>query len=264
VPLLLALLLAAVSCAAQPIPLSDDVLALAFAGRPGAFVLIDCATGAAARHDPAACAAPLPPCSTFKIWNTAIGLENGLVGEPDAPFWKWDGQVRAVADWNQDQTLRSAFAVSCVPAYQALARKTGPKRMAAWLTKLGYGDRDLSAGIDRFWLAWPNEKSLLISADAQAEEIVRLATGKLPLAPHTRAVLAEIMRAKRTENGILYGKTGGSGKFYADGRTLGWYVGYVESRGRTYAFACNLIYPGAAGKDARALVEDVLAKAGLL
>jgi|GEM_PF-2507697 len=50
------------------------------------------------------------PASTFKIPNTLIALEEGI--DKDRVF-KWDGEKRFVEDWNQDQTLASAFRVSC-------------------------------------------------------------------------------------------------------------------------------------------------------
>ena len=53
--------------------------------------------------------------------------------------------------------------MSCVPAFQALAHRIGPQTMQRWLDRLGYGDRDLSAGIDVFWLPAPGRKTLLIS-----------------------------------------------------------------------------------------------------
>ena len=45
---------------------------------------------------------------------------------------------------------------------------------------------------------------------------------------------------------------------------LGWFVGFVESRGRTYAFACAAKGDKVQGKDARAIVERVLEAQGLL
>jgi beta-lactamase class D len=233
----------------------------AFDGRAGAFVLVDCASGETYRNDPAACAEKVAPCSTFKIWNSAIGLETGLVTDPDAPFWKWDGKKYSIEGWNADQTLRSAIAVSCVPAFQALARQIGRERMQEWLDKLGYGDRDLSAGVDVFWLPEAGRKTLLISPDEQAAMIARLVGGKLPLSAKTRATLASILMQKKTERGTFYGKTGTGTDAAGD---VGWFTGYVESGGQTYAFACLLKGRGVMGRDARAAMERILAARGFL
>lgn len=249
---------------AAAVPLTPQSVETAFAGRVGAYVQIDCSSGDTFRNDDPSCAAKFAPCSTFKIWNSAIGLELGTVSAPDAPFWKWDGVERTVsAAWNQDQTLRSAFAASCVPAYQKLARDIGADRMKEWIAKIGYGDGDISAGLDVFWLPEEGRRTILISAQEQAELIVRLVTAKLPFSEKTQAILKDVMKVKSTDAGTLYGKTGTAGN--AQGQAVyGWFVGYVESKGRTVAFACRIEGIGVMGKDARTATEAILTSQGLL
>jgi beta-lactamase class D len=232
-------------------------LTKAFEGHQGALVLIDCKSGETGRYNPDLCAARLPPCSTFKIWNTAIGLETGLLTSADQPFWKWDGVRRTIVGWNQDLTLRQAYAASCVPAYQALARKIGPRRMNEWIHKLGYGNEDTSSGNDVFWLPAPDRTPILISPDEQAGLIRRLVNGDLPFSKETLTILKEIMTVKTADRGTLYGKTGtgGAGK---DTPAVGWFVGYVVSDKSTVAFACVLKGKDATGKNARTLVEKLL------
>ncbi len=242
------------------LPVSTAQLQAAFGQHHGAFVLIDCATGEAVTCG--AASEPLPPCSTFKIWNTLAGLELGLVSSPDDPFYQWDGKPQFLHEWERDLTLKEAFQASCVPAYQQLARKIGPERMDAWIRKIGYGNRDISAGIDTFWLPAPGRKTILITPAEQAALIRRLVCGELPVSEKSRAVLKVIMKARETLLGTLYGKTGTAPKDWRDG--LGWYAGYVESHGRTYAFTCELQGGAPMGKDARALVEAVLEQSGLL
>lgn len=235
----------------------------AFASRDGALVVVDTATGEASRHHAGEAAQPLPPCSTFKIWNTAIGLETGILTSAGQPFWKWDGQKRFLDTWNEDLTLKEAFAASCVPAYQQLARQIGAIRMDEWLKKIGYGNEDTSAGIDAFWLPEPGRKTILISPDQQAALLVKLVQGELPFSKQTLTLLKEIMLAKKTERGTLYGKTGtgniGPGDIY-----LGWFVGYVESGEKTYTFAVTLKAPKITGRDARAIIEKLLEEQKLL
>ena len=68
---------------------------------------------------------------------------------------------------------------------------------------------------------------------------------------------------RQTEKGRLYGKTGSGtdehGKF-----VMGWFVGYVESRGKSFAFACITQGENVMSKEARAVVEHLLNKEGLL
>lgn len=209
---------------------------------------------------------PLPPCSTFKIWNTLIGLEEAILRDPDAPLWKWDGVERFVPEWNRDQTLRSAFTVSCVPAFQQLAREIGPERMQAWLDKLGYGNRDQGGRPDSFWLPREREPGILISPRDQARLVRRLLDGGLPVDEAGIATLRDLMKSESTAKGLLYGKTG-SGQAVqvaaeAEPTALGWFVGFHEQDGRTRAFACVVTGEGASGKTARAAAARYFNQSG--
>lgn len=257
----ISLCLAGSLSAANPVfPIPEGKIDAAFAGRTGALVFMRAADGEKVIFNASLTREPLAPCSTFKIWNTLIGLENGILHSADEPFYKWDGQARFLPEWNQDLTLKQAFQFSCVPAYQELARKIGEERMQRGIDMLGYGNRDISAGIDVFWLPSPGRKTILISAIEQAELIARLVNGRLSVSQKSREVLRQIMLAKQTTHGSLYGKTGTSGAPYH----FGWYVGYLVSGGETYAFACLLKGDGVMGKDARAIVETLAAESGYL
>lgn len=234
-----------------------------FAGREGSLVLIACEENKTTVIHPGWEDKPFAPCSTFKIWNTLFGLEAGVLHAANEPFYRWDGEKRFIPEWNQDLTLRQAFQVSCVPAYQELARSLGTERMQKDLDRLGYGNRDLSAGIDVFWLPHPGRRTILISAREQAELARRLALGDVPFSERSQKVLREIMTVRQTLRGALFGKTGSSGKL-PDGTSIGWYVGYVESNGKSHAFACLLKGGEVTGKDARAVVEAVAVKEGWL
>lgn len=255
--LLAALILTTSFVYAETFPLPEKSVADAFAGRTGTLVFTNTASGASNVFNAELASSPLAPCSTFKIWNTLIGLENGLLHSPDEPFYKWDGQTRTIAAWNQDLTLRAAFQASCVPAFQQLARQIGTEKMQFWLDQIGYGDRNLSAGIDVFWLPHPGRKTLLITPIRQVQLLEALLTHKLPFSEKSRATLAEIMFIEKTKLGHFYGKTG-TGTDAAGNYNLGWFVGYVESPKWNYAFACVLKGEGVMGKDARAIVETLL------
>ena len=250
-----------VSC--QTIHIPEATLSDAFTGKDGTIVIIDCSSGTMSNFRPNESTEPLAPCSTFKIWNTLIGLENGLIHSPEEIFYKWDGITREMPEWNEDLTLIKAFQVSCVPAFQDLARKIGAQRMQLWIDKINYGNRDISAGIDVFWLPAPGRTTLLITPEQQAWLMYKLITGKLPFSEKSRIVLKDIMKAKETDHGTLYGKTG-SGTYNNSSSSLGWYVGYVESKGRAYAFACTVKGSNLMGKDARSIVETIFTKKGFL
>ncbi len=130
--------------------------------------------------------------------------------------------------WNRDLTLQEAFEASCVPAFQNLAHQIGPERMQGWIDKFCYGNRNISVGIDVFWLPSKGRNTIMISPAQQAELMRSIASGNLPFSKMSLAMLKKLMFIKKTDKGILYGKTGlgtdDDGTF-----VLGWFVGYVKS-----------------------------------
>lgn len=247
-----------VGASVEALTISNAVLTKAFDGHEGVFVLVEATTGEVFASDAKAAAEKVAPCSTFKIWNSIIGLETGKVESPDALFWTWDGKKRSLEDWNKNQTLRSAIASSCVPAYQALARKIGAEQMQKWLDAFGYGDRDISAGIDVFWLpSPPHRKTILISPREQAQLLAKLLAGELPVSAKTLKILSDITTLKTASGEVFHGKTG-TGADEMGVYNMGWFVGWIERSGKKYTFACLLKGQGMMGKDARATTEAIL------
>ena len=227
-----------------------------------ALVIYNRSSGDIINVDPVLSARRVPPCSTFKIYNTLIGLELGLLKGPDDPWYKWDGIHRDIDGWNQDLTFREAFRASAVPAYKILARQIGIERMKKYVDQINYGTKDISSGIDVFWLPQSGRVSIMISADEQVTLLNKLLDGKLPFAEKNVAILRDIMEVAKTEKGTLYGKTGSSTS--SEGQ-LGWFVGFLERKGSTYVFACNITGgENPSGKAAWAIVESVLKSKGLL
>ena len=203
------------------------------------------------RNDATRCAARLSPWSTFKIPNSLISLELGIVPDP-AQMTKWDGIVRDRPEWNRDQNLASAYALSALWYYQRLARATGKKRMRDYLHRVRYGNEDISGGIDRFWLG----SSLRISADEQVEFLRRMLAGELPFSARTVGLLEDIMVVARTPDEILRGKTGMGGP---DDARLNWFVGYLERGKNVYIFATNVEGRGITDPTtARRITESIL------
>lgn len=212
-----------------------------FGGLDGAFVLYDAAAGITVRHNPVRCAVRFSPCSTFKIANALVALDTGVATgadfvipwdrrrDPEQPFWKELG-----FDWARDHTLASAMSSSVVWYYQEIARRIGAERMAAYLERFGYGNRDLSGGIDRFWLG----STLAISADEQVAFLRRLRGEQLGVSHAATETLEEIIVREQGDGWVLRAKTGSGGGDGAPG--LGWLVGWVETRGSDTFFALNV------------------------
>jgi beta-lactamase class D len=244
-----------------PLPLAP--IQKAMESRAGAFVIIDCASGEITDFDAKISAEKLPPCSTFKIWSALFGIEEGILSSPEEPFYQWDGIRRDIAAWNKDLNLRDAFQASCVPAFQRLANRLGSDRMNHWLDTIGYGDKNTSSGLDVFWLPAPARRTILISPMEQAELLRKLVRGKLPVKPASLKTLKDLMRVRETAAATIYGKTG-SGTLSADGTKLGWFVGFVESGERCFAFAAAVQGAEASGAETRSLVETILLDLNLL
>jgi beta-lactamase class D len=172
---------------------------------------------------------PFIPASTFKICNSLIGLETGVIKDENFVI-KWDGVVRDVVEWNKDQDMKTAFKNSTVPYYQELARRVGGKRMKYWLNKAKYGNADTSGGIDRFWLTG----GLRITPEQQIKFLVRLFKSDLPFSMKSIDIVKKIMIAQDTIGYVLRAKTGWSEQ---DGKSVGWYVGYLEATNGTFFFA---------------------------
>ena len=173
------------------------------------------------------------PASTFKILNTIIALETGVAADPNHLF-KWDGADRWLNAWEHDLTLKEAFAASCVPCYQEVARAVGVKWMRNLLDSLGYPGMVFGAEtIDNFWLQGKSR----ISPQEQINFLRRVYHAELPLRPTTQTAIRDIMVMEKTDDYTLSGKTGWS----IDGeKNNGWFVGFVERGDQVFYFATNV------------------------
>ena len=231
-----------------------------FGAYSGAFVLYDAAHQHWLRYHPEECRVRTTPMSTFKVLNSLIALETGVASGPDFSL-PWDGTHHPIEPWNHDQTLRSAFSVSCVWYFQELAKRVGLERYQQILPKVGYGNGDVSGGVTQFWLA----SSLTISPDEQVEFLRRLQTRKLPFSDKSVDTVLDIMTLSRTGQTIFRGKTGTAG----DGKkliaTLGWFVGSVSTPAGDYLFATRITGgENPSGRTARQIAESILATLKIL
>ena len=172
------------------------------------------------------------PASTFKIPNTLIALEEKVLAGKDDIF-KWDGQIHDVATWNHDQTLTSAFKVSCVWCFQELARRVGAEKYQQYLRDLNYGEWREPFVATTFWL----DGSLQISALEQVNFLRRVYRRELPLSDPAYETLKHIMLVEEGNTYTLWAKTGWAARVTPP---VGWYVGYVETPTDVWVFATNI------------------------
>jgi beta-lactamase class D len=173
------------------------------------------------------------PASTFKIPNSLIALETGVVGDPDKDVFKWDGVERSIAAWNQDHTMRTAIAASAVPVYQEIARRIGAERMQQYVDLLEYGNRDIGGGIDQFWLTG----NLRIDPVQQVDFVDRLRRGVLPTSKRSQDLVRDILPVAKVGDAVIRAKSGLLG---AEQGRLGWMVGWAEKGSQQTVFALNM------------------------
>jgi beta-lactamase class D len=210
----------------------------------GAFVLYDLKQNRSVRYNEARCRERFSPFSTFKIPNSLIGLESGVIRDAEFRI-KWDARKYPAHDqdappfntWWQDQTLRTAVRRSVVWYFRELATQVGARRMKEYVRLLHYGNEDTSGPINDFWLG----SSLKISPDEQIEFLKSFYKEELPFSKRSISIVKDIITLEETPDYKLSGKTGGGA--LAEGRFLGWFVGYVETKGDTYFFATQIEGP---------------------
>lgn len=237
---------------------SDEIGALfRTANVHGTFVLYDATARRYVGHDQIRAERRFVPASTFKIPNTLIGLAVGAVSSVDEPL-PYGGQPQPFKTWERDMGLRDAIAVSNVRIYQQLARRIGLERMRDGVSTLGYGNKEIGAKVDTFWLDGP----LRISAVEQTQFLAKLAEEGLPFPRALQKSVREIILVEQGAGWSLHGKTGWEN---APGPGVGWWVGWVQKDGRVYAFALNMDIEKATDADKRvALGKASLRALGLL
>lgn len=170
---------------------------------------------------------PFSPASTFKIPNSLIGLETGILK---------DSTTKLLQDSMSNVTLRYAFQHSIVPYYQELARRIGDMTMGDYLRWFQYGNTLITPELTTFWL----KGDLRISALQQIEFLHKIEKQQLGLRPEVYQSLMEIFEERREGNIRIYGKTGWG---VQDGQDIGWFVGFAQNHSDRYLFATVMTSP---------------------
>ena len=213
-----------------------------FRGLNGAFVVYDMKHDRYVRYNEQRCRERFSPKSTFKIPNSLIGLETGVIRDAEfviswnrnkyPPQANWNEEP--FIHWGKDHTLRSAIKYSVLWYYRELALSVGGRRMQKYVTAFDYGNKDTSGRVNNFWL----NNVLKISADEQVQFLKAFYNGRLPVSKRSTAIVKDILVLEKTPAYQLSAKTGGGP--IDDGIFIGWFVGYLETNGNVYFFATNI------------------------
>ena len=188
-----------------------------------------------------------PPCSTFKIISSLIGLENGII-IPEDSTRTWSGEIFWNEDWNRDIDFHEAFRTSCVWYFRQVIDDIGKDLMQKELDKLQYGNCDISdwegelntntnnRALTGFWI----ESSLMISPKEQVEVMERIFSSGSDYSEETQNELKKVMllpEQDRTDISI-YGKTGlgVANDIVVDA----WFTGFAESTTGNIYFCVRL------------------------
>ncbi|MEO1259737.1 MAG: penicillin-binding transpeptidase domain-containing protein [Bacteroidota bacterium] len=174
------------------------------------------------------------PASTFKIPNSMIFLESGVIAN-DSALIKWDGKKRDFKMWERDFIFRDAFKYSCLPCYQEITRRLGYAKMKEFTSKLNYGNLVFdSTDFDAFWVAGEST----ISQFQQIDFLQRFYQHQLPISERTDKMVRDIFIMEKSDDYTLSGKTGWS---FSEGQNdNGWFVGYLQKKDGLFYFATNI------------------------
>jgi beta-lactamase class D len=208
------------------------------AGINGSIIIYDSTRDRSYQYNPQRNATAFLPASTFKILNSLIALETGVIPN-ELSILTWDGIARALPEWNRDLNMREAIKLSAVWFYQVIARRVGFDRMQQWVTRADYGNRQIGTkdSIDKFWL----EGNLRITPAQQIKFLRRFYQNELPFSARSIATVKDILVLEQTPEYKLSGKTGWVG--YQTQQKIpqvGWLVGYLEKNRDVYFFATNI------------------------
>ena len=233
--LLVSALLGAPGASAQPAITTLDAISrhVEATGFAGTVLVHDLSTDQYLAGDAALAQQRFIPASTFKIFSALVALETGVIADISTVM-PWDGVVRGRTELNQDLTLLEGFRLSALPHFQALVREIGAQRMQQHIDAVGYGNRDISGGIDQFWLTG----ALRISPLEQVQFLQRLYRNELPFSQRSMDLVKTLMLSEDTPQQRIRSKTG-LAVLEGDENT-GWWVGWVESDAGVRFFASVL------------------------
>lgn len=202
-------------------------------GVDGCFVLYNQTDNEYVKYNSNLCHTGFIPASTFKIPNSLIAMEEGVIKDTNQII-KWDGHEWPNKPWNQNQTIKTAIKYSCVWVYFGFAEQIGLEKYQDYVNSFDYGNKILTGSPTRFWLAG----LFRISANQQIDFLRRFYNYELPnISRQSIDIVKDIIVLEKTDNYKLSGKTGSGMLTETD--YIMWLVGYIEKDNNPYFYAMN-------------------------
>ncbi|MDK8640736.1 BlaR1 family beta-lactam sensor/signal transducer [Niallia taxi] len=224
-----------------------------FKGYKGSFVLYDAANNHFQIYNRKLSEQRVSPDSTYKIYSGLFALESNIVSINNSEQ-KWNGKSNPFKEWDKDHNLTSAMRNSVNWYFQNLDQEVGDKHLQAYFNKVNYGNKDMSGGLDTYWM----ESSLKISPIEQVILLHELSENKFGFKTENVEAIKEAMLIDDQKDKRLYGKTG-TGTI--NGKNInGWFVGFVKKGEHSYYFAINIQNQGteASGSKAMEIAKQIL------
>ena len=265
--LLLALALAACGPKAKPLNNSDALESAIDRGMGGAgtcVVLLDARTGGTIYqyNTDQVCKYRLPPCETFDIVTSLVGLDQGTI-TPETVV-KWDGTPQPVTPWQTNANMAKAWSYEIAWWFQKLADRIGHDGMAKALATMGYGNQNISGATQAFWMGPQGGGKLMLSTREQAAFLQRIAAGRIPLTHGAVPKVGSLMTSETRGSASMTGQTGACPSNADGSRRVGWWVGRLTTPKRDIVFAASVEGPTAPpGQEVAHAFKDAMSDAGL-
>jgi beta-lactamase class D len=209
------------------------------------------------------CNRALPPCATFEIPLTVIGLSDGKVAPGDV--WKWDGKVQPYKVWEHDMDLAGAWRSGTGWWFQRLALAIGTDRFKHELSAFGYGQGAPVGRPDAFWMGPAARGGLFLSTRNQADILRKLARGALPAKPEAQGAVQGLMAGAVRGQTQLYDLGASCSSIADDSRSVSWWIGRIKSPQHDLVFALSIESANPlSGLEIRSRMLPILTRAGLL
>ncbi|MBU5465762.1 BlaR1 family beta-lactam sensor/signal transducer [Virgibacillus sp. MSJ-26] len=204
-----------------------------FDGYDGSFVLFDSSSKQYHIYNQEMSQQRVSPDSTYKIYSALFALEANVI-TPSNNERDWDGHSHPYKEWNKDQNLSTAMSHSVNWYFQDIDRKLGKEQLQHYFDKINYGNKNLSANLDSYWM----ESSLKVSPIEQVQLLYELEENKYDFNEDNIQAIEKAIHIDDQSDGHLYGKTGTGTINGID--MNGWFIGFVKKANRTFYFAANI------------------------
>ena len=121
--------------------------------------------------NPSYCKERTAALASFQIPLAAMSFDAGVLPNEQVKL-SWDGQKRSTPAWNRDHSAASWMKYSVTWYGQRLAKLLGPEKMKSYVSKMRFGNEDLSGGLITAWLASSPESKTVNTLKISPKEMM--------------------------------------------------------------------------------------------